>query len=173
MMSESPLFPWPSNEFGYHYSLGNFCPLTMSALLRRISPMTTPSAMFSTRILNSLPNDIQSAISTYAREAQLTAQAVIEYAISQFLALDTTLTGDSPYSSEDTSLLAELPTRLQSKARQYAQAAEMPPDFVIELAITHFLDPDSMTFDDCRVKVQQISIECLKQHANTPAANAA
>jgi predicted transcriptional regulator len=135
--------------------------------------MTTQPATTATRILNSLPNDIQSAISTYAREAQLTAQAVIEYAISQFLALDTTLTGDSPHSSDDSSLLAELPAHLQSKARQYAQAVEIPPDFVIELAIAHFLDPDSMTFDDCRVKVQQTAIECLKQHANTPAVNAA
>lgn len=135
--------------------------------------MTTQPAASSTRILNSLPGDIRTAVSTYASESNLTPQAVIEYAIFQFLELDTTLTGDQPLDADDTSLLAELPHRLQNQARQYAQAAEMPPEFVIELAISHFLDPDSVTFDDCRVKVQQGAIEWLKQHDQNSAVTAA
>jgi hypothetical protein len=135
--------------------------------------MTTQHSIPSTRILDALPREIQTAISTYASEASLTPQAVIEYAITRFLELDTTLTNDEPVDADETSLLAELPYRLQNQARQYAKAAEMPPDFVIELAISHFLDPDSVTFDDCRIRVQQGSIEWLKQHAHDPAATTA
>jgi predicted transcriptional regulator len=135
--------------------------------------MTTQHSIPSTRILSSLPREIQTAVSTYASEANLTPQAVIEYAISQFLALDTTLTDDGQFEADRSSLLAELPQPLQNQARQYAKAAEMPPEFVIELAISHFLDPDSVTFDDCRIKVQQSSIEWLKQHAHNPAVTAA
>jgi predicted transcriptional regulator len=135
--------------------------------------MTTQNSTPSTRILSSLPREIQTAVSTYASEANLTPQAVIEYAIAQFLALDTTLTDDGHFDSDDTSLLAELPQQLQNQARQYAQAVEIPPEFVIELAISHFLDPDSVTFDDCRIKVQQGSIEWLKQHTQDPAVTAA
>jgi hypothetical protein len=83
------------------------------------------------------------------------------------------LTDGGQFEADDSCLLSELPQRLQNQARQYAQAAEMPPDFVIELVIAHFLDPDSVTFDDCRIKVQQGSIEWLKQHAHDPAATAA
>jgi predicted transcriptional regulator len=121
--------------------------------------MATPS----TRILNSLPREIKTAISTYASEANLTPQAVIEYAISHFLKLDTTLTDDGQFEAGDTGLVAELPHQLQNQARQYAMAAEMPTEFVIELALSHFLDPDSVTFDDCRLKVQQGAIEWLKR----------
>jgi predicted transcriptional regulator len=135
--------------------------------------MTTQHATPATRILSSLPREIQTAVSTYASEANLTPQAVIEYAISQFLELDTTLTGDGQFDADDASLLAELPQQLQNQARQYAQVTEMPPEFVIELAIAHFLDPDSVTFDDCRIKVQQGSIEWLKQHAQAPSVTAA
>jgi predicted transcriptional regulator len=135
--------------------------------------MTTQHLTPSTRILNSLPREIQAAILTYASEAGLTPQAVIEYAIAQFLELDTTLTDDEPFNADETSLLAELPQSLQNQARQYAETAEMPPEFVIELAISHFLDPDSVTFDDCRVKVQQGAIEWLKRAADNSSVTAA
>jgi predicted transcriptional regulator len=135
--------------------------------------MTTQHSTPATRILSSLPGDIQTAISAYASESNLTPQAVIEYAISQFLELDTTLTDDGQFEADGSSLLAELPHRLQNQARQYAQVADMPPEFVIELAISHFLDPDSVTFDDCRVKVQQGAIEWLKRSADSPSATAA
>ncbi|MGG6295036.1 hypothetical protein ACQ4M4_11470 [Leptolyngbya sp. AN02str] len=37
----------------------------------------------------------------------------------------------------------------------------MPPEFVVELAIAHFLDPDSVTFDDCQVGLQGDRVELL------------
>lgn len=135
--------------------------------------MTARDPKAENRILKSFPEDIQTALLTYAGESKLTPQAVIEGAISQFLELDTTLTQDSDIHPDDTSLLALLPPLLQTQARQYASKAEMPPEFVIELAIAHFLDPDSVTFDDCRVKVQQGSIEWLKQYADSSAVTAA
>lgn len=110
---------------------------------------------------------------TYASESSLTPHAVIEGAIKHFLGLDTSLSGKSVSAADDASLLAVLPPVLQSQAKQYAHKTEIPPEFVIELAIAHFLDPDSVTFDDCRVKVQQGSIEWLKQYADEVAVTAA
>lgn len=135
--------------------------------------MTAEHTMAPTRIWNSLPEPIQTAILTYATEAKLTPPSVIEGAISQFLALDTTLSEDESIYSEDTSLLSELPPLLRNQAKEYAISTEMPPEFVLELAIAHFLDPDSVTFDDCRVKVQQGSIEWLKLYADKLSVTAA
>ena len=68
------------------------------------------------------------------------------------------------------SLLSALPPVLQSQAIQYAEKTEIPSELVVELAIAHFLDPDSITFDDCQVKVEKTSIAWLKQHASDKAA---
>ncbi|MEL7072365.1 MAG: hypothetical protein AAGN15_27515 [Cyanobacteria bacterium J06581_3] len=135
--------------------------------------MTSNDSMTDERILESLPDRIRAAILTYARESELTANAVIEGALKHFLELDTSLSPESMRVSEDTSLLAALPPELQSKAEQYAEKTEIPSELVIELAIAHFLDPDSVTFDDCQVKVQQNSIAWLKQSASDAAATAA
>jgi hypothetical protein len=70
--------------------------------------MTTLHSTPSTRILSSLPREIQTAVSTYASEANLPPQAVIEYAITQFLELDKTSTGHGRFDADDSSLLAEL-----------------------------------------------------------------
>ncbi|MEL7358135.1 MAG: hypothetical protein AAFV85_05265 [Cyanobacteria bacterium J06634_6] len=128
--------------------------------------MASNDSMTDERILESLPDRIRAAILTYARESELTANAVIEGALKHFLELDTSLSPESMRVSEDTSLLAALPPELQSKAEQYAEKTEIPSELVIELAIAHFLDPDSVTFDDCQVKVQQNSIAWLKQSAS-------
>ena len=125
------------------------------------------------RILESLPDDIRAAVLTYASESELTANAVIEGALKHFLELDTSLSSGSTRTARDTSLLAVLPPVLQSQAIQYAEQTEVPPELVIELAIAHFLDPDSVTFDDCQVKVEQTSIAWLKQYAGNEAATAA
>lgn len=103
---------------------------------------------------------------TYANETALTPSAVIEGAVKHFLDLDTSLTRGPGSTAEKMSLLSELPPALQNQAKQYAEKAEMPAEFVIELAISHFLDPDSVTFDDCQVKVEQSSMAWLKQYAN-------
>ena len=90
----------------------------------------------------------------------------IEGALKHFLSLDTSLSSEATNIAEDTSLLSSVPPILQSQAIQYAEQTEVPAELVIELAIAHFLDPDSVTFDDCQVKVEQTSIAWLKQYAD-------
>ncbi|MEL6899338.1 MAG: hypothetical protein AAFP07_00175 [Cyanobacteria bacterium J06606_4] len=135
--------------------------------------MPQPEITTDDRILDSLPDEIRAAISTYANESGLSANAVIEGAIRHFLELDTSLNSELTSTAEDTSLLAALPPILQSQALQYAEQTEITSELVIELAIAHFLDPDSVTFDDCQVKVEQISIAWLKEYAGNAAVTAA
>lgn len=125
------------------------------------------------RILTSLPEQVQVAILNYGYEAGLSPHSVILFTIARFLELDTIQLDDRPTITDDTSLLADLPLSLQTKAKQYADETEVPPEFVIELSIAHFLDPDSVTFDDCRIRVQQGLIELLKQYAKDQEATAA
>ena len=135
--------------------------------------MPQPEITTDDRILDSLPDEIRAAISTYANESGLSANAVIEGAIGHFLELDASLNSELTRTAEDTSLLAALPPILQSQALQYAEQTEVPSELVIELAIAHFLDPDSVTFDDCQVKVEQTSIAWLKEYAGNEAVTAA
>lgn len=132
--------------------------------------MTSRTTPTDERILDSLPEEIRVAIETYANESELSANAVIEGALKHFLSLDTSLSGEVTNSAEDTSLLSSLPPVIQSQAIAYAEQTEIPAELVIELAIAHFLDPDSVTFDDCQVKVEQTSIAWLKQYADEAAA---
>lgn len=125
------------------------------------------------RILTSLPEKVQAAMLTYGHEAGLSPHSVILFTIARFLELDTIQLDDRPTITDDTSLLADLPLSLQTKAKQYADKTEVPPEFVIELSIAHFLDPDSVTFDDCQIRVQQGLIELLKQYAKDQEATAA
>ena len=97
--------------------------------------MTIDDSMTDERILEFLPDMIRAAILTYARESELTANAVIEGALKHFLELDTSLSHESMQVSEDASLLAALPPGLQSKAEQYAEKTEIPSELVVELAI--------------------------------------
>lgn len=131
--------------------------------------MTLPATPTDDRILDSFPDDIRAAILTYAHESELTANAVIEGALKHFLELDTSLGNEATITAEDASLLAVLPPILQSQAIQYAEKTEIPSELVIELAIAHFLDPDSVTFDDCEVKVEKTSIAWLKEYADAAA----
>ncbi len=136
--------------------------------------VTTPhDSTADNRILQSLPDDIRVAILTYASESALWPEAVIECALKHFLEIDATLSNESVSVAEDRSLLAALPSVLQSQAMEYAEKTAIPSELVIELAIAHFLDPDSMTFDDCQVKVEQTSIAWLKQYADNESATAA
>ena len=93
--------------------------------------------------------------------------------MQHFLELDTSLSSEAMQAAEDTSLLATLPPVLQCQSIQYAEQTEVPSELVIELAIAHFLDPDSVTFDDCQVKVEKSSIAWLKQYAGGKTATAA
>ena len=50
---------------------------------------------------------------------------------------------------------------------------EMPPELVVELAIAHFLDPESVTFDDCLVGLQHDQVKLLRQQKRDQQATAA
>lgn len=128
--------------------------------------MTSQPIPTENRILDSLPDGIRAAIEAYASESGLSANAVIEGALKHFLSLDTSLSSEAINSAKGTSLLLSLPTILQSQAIAYAEQTEIPAELVIEIAIAHFLNPDSVTFDDCQVKVEQTSIAWLKQYAD-------
>lgn len=49
----------------------------------------------------------------------------------------------------------------------------MPPEFVVELAIAHFLAPDSVTFDDCLIELQRDQVELLRRQKRARQATAA
>ncbi len=132
--------------------------------------MIDPEVSTDNRILQSLPDDIHAAILTYANASDLAPGEVVEGAIKHFLELDTSLSSEPISTADDASLLAVLPPILQSQAIQYAEQIEFPSELVIELAIAHFLDPDSVTFSDCRVKVEQNSIAWLKRYVGGIAA---
>lgn len=125
------------------------------------------------RIFNSLPQGVQFAIVGYANAADLSPAAVIEFAIIQFLDLNFQSLSRQHDVIEDDSILAELLPSIRSAIEQYAVENEMPTEFVVELAIAHFLDPDSVTFDDCQVGVQRDRVELLKVHYQARQAEAA
>lgn len=135
--------------------------------------MSTQDLQTDSRILSSLPSKIHAAIMTYAAEAELEPSMVIEGAVKYFLDVDTSLSSEAELTCEEASLLSELPPIIQHQAKEYAARAKIPAELVIELGIAHFLDPDSVTFDDCQVKVERGSIAWLKQYANSASVPAA
>lgn len=116
------------------------------------------------RIFGSLPERVQSAIAAYANEAELSIDAVIRFAIAHFLELESIPLDDKPSYSEAGSILGDLPASIQSEIENYAAEDGMPLEVLVELAIAHFLDPDSVTFDDCRVGIQRDRVELLRRH---------
>lgn len=117
------------------------------------------------RLFESLPHRIQSAIVAYANAAQLSPAVVVEAALTLFLELDNSFKQGTQSAVTEGSILTELPGSMQAAIVHYAETNEMPPEFVLELAIAHFLDPDAVTFDDCQVGVQREQVELLKQYA--------
>lgn len=121
---------------------------------------TSPSTSQS-QVVSHFPLEIQAALAAYADAVTISTQDVIEIVIASFLEADTDSqqvevsgTADDP--------LTDLPLAMQTRIRQYAQFYEMPSEFVLELAIVHFLDPDSVTFDDCRITTQREQTEWLQ-----------
>lgn len=57
---------------------------------------------------------------------------------------------------EDTTALKNildyLPKRIKQAIEEYCKETELSPELVIELVIAHFLDVDSITFDDCQIE---------------------
>lgn len=116
------------------------------------------------QLFNSLPQRVQSAIVGYANAADLSPAAVIEFGLIQFLDLDYQGFVREQDAVKDSSILADLPVPIRAAVEQYAIENEMPAEFVVELAIAHFLDPDSVTFDDCQIGVDRDRVELLKLH---------
>jgi|FLYL01.1.fsa_nt_gi hypothetical protein len=125
------------------------------------------------QIFNFLPQAVQSAIVGYANAADLSPATVIEFGIVQFLDLNFQTLSREHDATADSSILSDLPASIRAAVEQYALENEMPAEFVVELAIAHFLDPDSVTFDDCQVGVRHDRVELLKLHHEARQATAA
>jgi predicted transcriptional regulator len=124
--------------------------------------MSMPAFNTQIRLFDSLPRSVQSAIVGYANAAMLPPSAVVEFAIAHFLELSPESSSERVAVVEEGSILSELPSYIQVGIEQYAMESDMPPEFVVELAIAHFLDPDSVTFDDCQMSIQRDRVEQLK-----------
>jgi hypothetical protein len=135
--------------------------------------MPTSNSNTLSRIFDSLPERVQSAIVAYANEVELSIAAVITFAIANFLELESVPIDDRQSHTEGNSILDDLPASLQSEIKNYAAEDEIPPEIVVELAITHFLDPDSVTFDDCLAELQHDQVELLRQQKGDRQATAA
>ncbi|BAZ09376.1 hypothetical protein NIES4071_11840 [Calothrix sp. NIES-4071] len=48
-------------------------------------------------------------------------------------------------------VLDYLPERIRQAIDEYSKETQLPPEVVIELAISNFIDVDSVTFDDCQI----------------------
>ncbi|MCP2727225.1 hypothetical protein [Limnofasciculus baicalensis] len=86
-------------------------------------------------IFDSLPKKIQSAIVTYRELAEVSPDIVIRFAIARFLELEFIPMPDSHSYTESRSILNDLPTSLQTEIEKYAAEDNIPPEFVVELAI--------------------------------------
>lgn len=126
--------------------------------------MLTSASTAHSRLFGSLPERVQAAIADYANTAEVSIDVVILVAIAHFLELEFVPSADPQHDAEASSILNELPSRLQSEIENYAAEDGMPPEFVVELAIAHFLDPDSVTFEDCLIGVQRSRVELLRQY---------
>lgn len=132
--------------------------------------MLTSNFNTQSRIFDSLPERVQEAIAAYADAADILPDAMIQFAIAHFLELEYIPPDTKKNPPKTGNVLDDLPGSLRHEIRNYAVEQEMPPEFVVELAfakrlqrrIAHFLDPDSVTFDDCQVGLQRDRIELLR-----------
>jgi len=116
------------------------------------------------RLFEALPRRIQSALVGYANAAKLPPAAVVEFTLVHFLdlyAIDNDQPANAKALTDSDSVLAALPFHIREAIADYSARNKMPAEFVMELAIAHFLDPDSVTFDDCQVELQRERIDQL------------
>jgi len=133
--------------------------------------MPTSHSTSQYQVVNQLPVEIQAVLAAYADAVNISTQEVVEIIVASFLETDTD-SQQVEVSETNSTLPADLPPAMQIRIQQYAQFYEVPPEFVLELAISHFLDPDSVTFDDCQVTIQREQTEWL-QHQWSVQADAA
>jgi hypothetical protein len=128
-------------------------------------------------ILEFLPPSIRSVIETYGQMTDASPETVVETAIAEFLEIDwlshLTHRVDAPNRQAAYQILDLIPLNLRAAINEYANEVEMPSAFVVELAIAHFLDPDSMTYEDCQVGIGRAQVERLKQKREQAARNVA
>jgi hypothetical protein len=134
-------------------------------------------------ILEFLPLSIRSVIETYGQITDSSPETVVEIAIAEFLEIDwlnqLTRRVDAPNRQAAYQILDLIPLNLRAAIDEYANEIEMPSEFVMELArsarypqgVAHFLDPDSMTYEDCQVGIGRAQVERLKQKREQPARN--
>ena len=81
--------------------------------------MPTSNPNTQSRIFESLPERVQSAIIAYANEAELSINVVITFAIAQFLELESVPVDNRQSHPEDNSILDDLPALLRSEIKNY------------------------------------------------------
>jgi predicted transcriptional regulator len=123
------------------------------------------------------PPSIRSVIETYGQMTDASPETVVETAIVEFLEIDwlshLAHRVDAPNRQAAYQILDLIPLNLRAAIDEYANEVEMPSAFVVELAIAHFLDPDSMTYEDCQVGIGRAQVERLKQKHEQAARNVA
>jgi predicted transcriptional regulator len=128
-------------------------------------------------ILEFFPPSIRSVIGTYGKMTDSSPEIVVEMAIAEFLEIDWLSyfahRVDAPNRQAAYQILDLIPLNLRAAIDEYANETEMPSEFVVELAIAHFLDPDSMTYEDCQVGIGRAQVERLKQKREQAVRNVA
>lgn len=97
--------------------------------------MLTSNFNTQSQIFDSLPERVQDTIDAYADAADISPDAVIQFAIAHFLELEYISPDTKQNSFETGNVLDVLPGSLLHEIRNYAVKQEMPPEFVVELAI--------------------------------------
>jgi hypothetical protein len=134
-------------------------------------------------ILEFFPPSIRSVIGTYGQTTDSSPETVVEIArsarypqgVAEFLEMDwlshLAQRVDSQNRQVAYQILDLVPLNLRAAIDEYANETEMPSEFVVELArsarypqgVAHFLDPDSMTYEDCQARIGRTQVERLKQ----------
>lgn len=88
--------------------------------------MTISNPRSKSRIFDSLPQRVQSAIAAYAELAKLSPDAVITLAIAHFLELESIPLYESHRYTETDSILDDLPACLRIEIENYAAEGQEP-----------------------------------------------
>ncbi|MEO1149070.1 MAG: hypothetical protein AAFY26_26285 [Cyanobacteria bacterium J06638_22] len=130
--------------------------------------MSAPNYPKTSRLLSSFPQKVQESIHAYSEAAGVSPQTVIEYAIIHFLDIEEQLPVDyRQHYGESKTALGGLPVFLRDHIEAYAQRdPDMPPEFVVELALVFLHDPDAATFEEWYPGVLREGVERLQAYRN-------
>lgn len=118
------------------------------------------------RLLASFPSQVRESVQAYSEAAGVSPQMVIEYALIHFLDIEAQLPDDyRQHYSESETVLGELPVFLRAQVEAYAQRdPDMPPEFVVELALVLLHDPDAVTFEEWYPGIRREGVELLQAY---------